>query len=85
MNISFDSEELIDELKRDIEECGISKILAVWLRKYPQLGNKEFIVNYDFIVEDSPISKDEISENERIVIMEAGVLLEKLEEQNKLF
>lgn len=85
MNISFDSEELIDELKRDIEECGTAKVFAVWLRKYPQLGNKEFIVNYDFIVEDSPISKDEISENERIVIMEAGVLLEKLEEQNKLF
>ena len=85
MNISFDSAELIDELKRDIEECGTSKIFAVWLRKFPQFGNKEFIVNYDFIVEDSPISKDEISENERIVLMEAGILLEKLEEQNNLF
>ena len=84
MNISFDSAELIDELKRDIEECGTSKIFALWLRKFPQFENKEFIVNYDFIVEDSPISKDEIKDNERIVLMEAGVLLEKLEEQNRL-
>lgn len=84
MKISFDSTELIDELKRDIEECGTSKVFAVWLRKFPQFGNKEFIVNYDFIVEDSPISKDEIKENERIVFMEAGILLEKLEEQNRL-
>ena len=73
-----------DELKRDIEECGTSKILAVWLRKFPQFGNKEFIVNYDFIVESDPIRKDEIKENERIVLMEAGILLEKLEEQNRL-
>lgn len=84
MKISFDSEELINELKYDISVCGTSKIFAVWLRKFPQFGNKEFIVNYDFIVEDSPISKDEIEENERIVLMEAGILLEKLEEQNRL-
>lgn len=84
MNLSFDSAELIDELKRDIKECGTRKIFAVWLRKFPQFGNKEFIVNYDFIVEDSPISKDEIKDNERIVLMEAGILLEKLEEQNRL-
>lgn len=84
MNISFDSTELITELKRDIEECGTSKVFAVWLRKFPQFENKEFIVNYDFIVEDEAISKEEIGENERIVFMEAGVLLEMLEEQNRL-
>lgn len=84
MKISFDSEELINELKYDISVCGRNKILAVWLRKYPQLGNKEFVVNYDFIVEDEPISKEEIGENERIVFMESGILLEMLEEQNRL-
>lgn len=84
MNISFDSTELIEELKSDIEESGTSKVFAVWLRKFPQFENKEFIVNYDFITENDPISKDEIGENERIVFMEAGVLLEKLEEQNRL-
>lgn len=84
MKISFDSTELIEELKYDISVCGRNKIFAVWLRKYPQFGNKEFIVNYDFITENDPIGKEEIGENERIVFMEAGILLDKLEEQNRL-
>ena len=84
MKISFDSEELINELKYDISVCGRNKIFAVWLRKYPQFGNKEFVVNYDFITENDPIGKEEIEENERIVFMEAGILLDKLEEQNRL-
>lgn len=84
MKISFGSEELINELKHDISVCGRNKIFAVWLKRFPQFGNKEYIINYDFIVENDPIRKDEIEENERIVLMEAGILLEKLEEQNSL-
>lgn len=84
MNISFDSSELIKELKRDITECGTKKLLAVWLRRYPQAGNVELAVNYDFIVPESPIGADEVGENERIVTMEAGILLEMLEKQKNL-
>lgn len=84
MNISFDSSDLIKELKQGIAECGTKKLLAVWFRRYPQYGYVEFAVNYDFIVPESPIGKDEIKENERIVTMEAGALLEMLEKQDSV-
>ena len=57
--ISFECSELIKELRRDISECGKDKLLAVWLKNYPEHG-VEFAVNYDFIVEDSPIGKTEL-------------------------
>ena len=82
--VSFDSRELIEELKADIEECGPHKMLAVWLRRYPQFGNIEFAVNYDFVVEDDPIKPSEVDRDERIALMEAGALMEILKKQNSV-
>ena len=80
---SFDSKELIKE-----------EIYAVWLRKYPQY-NVEFIVNYDFIIDedDDPFKDFEVNddylygkfekaENERIVLMSADKILDYLQKQN---
>ena len=91
---SFDSKELIKENKRDIAEFGREEIYAVWLRKYHQY-NVEFIVNYDFIIDedDDPFKDFEVNddylygkfekaENERIVLMSADKILDYLQKQN---
>ena len=61
---SFDSKELIEEIKNDIAEFGREEIYAVWLRKYPQY-NVEFIVNYDFIIDedDDPFKDFEVNDD----------------------
>lgn len=79
---SFDSQKLIDELKMDIYEFGKGEMLAVWLKKYPQYG-VEFIVNYDFVIEDDPTGAYETEENERIVLMSAERVLDYLQKQNE--
>ena len=81
MPITFESTELIRELKRDIKECGNNKVFAVFLKNYPEYG-VEVITNYDFIIEEMPITKSELKQGERIALMSADVLLEKLQEQN---
>ena len=91
---SIDSKELIEEIKNDIAEFGKEEIYAVWLRKYSQY-NVEFIVNYDFIIDDendpfrdfetkddSLYGKFEKGENERIVLMSADKILDYLQKQN---
>ena len=82
VNISFDSEELIQEVKRDIKEFGKGHQVMVFIRRYPQF-NKSFIVNYDFIVDEMPFTGKDFRENETLERMPLGILLQKLEEQNK--
>ncbi len=79
---SFESKELITEIKRDIAEVGKDFIFAVWLRKYPRYG-VEFIVNYDFIIEDDPLGEFDKEENERIVLMSGEKALDYLQKQSK--
>ena len=81
IKVTYERTELIKELKRDIEECGKDKVFAVFIKKYPKY-NVEVITNYDFIVDGCPIEKSELSDNERLALMSADVLLQKLEEQN---
>lgn len=79
--VRFECSELIRELKEDIREYGNDKLLAVWLREYKEYG-VEVVVNYDFIVDDSPITQAEFSGNERIALMSAESLLDLLIKQN---
>ena len=79
--ISYSSDELIEELKQDIADFGSDTMFAVWLRKY---GKCEFVVNYDFVVAEEPISTDEIDDNERLIYMDGKSLLNRLEEQNRI-
>ena len=81
MPITFESTELIRELKRDIKESGKDKVYAVFLKNYPEY-EVEVITNYDFIIEEMPITKYELKQGERIALMSADVLLERLQEQN---
>lgn len=79
--ISYSSSDLIKELRKDIDEFGGDTMFAVWLKK---IGNDEFVVNYDFVVSEEPISADEINDNEHLVYMDGKSLLTQLLEQDKI-
>ena len=79
--ISFESSEFISELKNDIAEFGENIILYVW---YKIIDGVKIYVNYDFIIDDMPLTKKEINSGEIIIKMKAGELLKKLEIQNKI-
>ena len=55
----------------------------VWFRRYPEY-NAQFVVNYDSITEDDPITGDEVGENETLNVLTLGELLIILQEQNKI-
>ena len=48
--ISFESSELISELKNDITEFGENITLYVW---YKIIAGVKIYVNYDFIIDDN--------------------------------
>lgn len=82
MTISYESEDLIDELKKDIEEFGKETVVAVWKMKVDE--DLELYTNYDFIEPEAPISEEEVPHGEELVEMKMGELLEKLIQQNKI-
>lgn len=81
INVSFDSEELIREVKRDIAEFGSNDVVAVWVKDY---GGAKIITNYDFIVDDAPIAEEEMQEGEKIEKMTLEDLWIYLEKQNQI-
>lgn len=81
--VSYRSDRLIKELKRDIQECGENKIFVVWMKNLKKYG-VEVAVNYDFMVEDDPIDKSELNEDERFVLMTGAALLDYLVKQNEI-
>lgn len=83
MHISFDSNDLIAEVKEDIAAFGRDYKVNVWARLYPQY-NKVFIVNYDFIIPDDPITEEDIGRDETVSTATLGDLLAQLKKQNSL-
>lgn len=81
MAISFDSEELIAELKSDIMEYGAEEEVNVWCREYEGVT---LYTNYDFIVEEKPVQKKEVRADETVAVMKMGELLKLLEQQNSI-
>lgn len=81
-SISFECSELIEELKKDIQEFGGSKIVVVWCKEYEGVI---LYTNYDFIDEDQPIKPSEIKESEFLKQMTMSALLLVLEKQNSIF
>lgn len=75
-----ETQDLINELKADIEEFGKDEILAVWFEEDLD-DNSVTYTNYDFIVEDGRITADELEIGEHIKAMPARKLLEALENQ----
>lgn len=80
MIVTFESGELIRELKRDILEFGTGKEIAVWCRDYEGVT---LYTNYDFI-NDEKINSTDCNSVEYIKIMTMGELLPLLERQNAI-
>ena len=81
MKLSYDCEELIEELKADIEEFGDIDLYAF----FEKVQNYTFITNYDFIEAEKPLNSNDFSGKDVIIqIMKASEILKKLEEQNEI-
>lgn len=80
MKISYDLEELIDEIKNDIAEFGDIEMYAF----IDYIADNEFIVNYDFIEEEKPLTEEEKNSCDRIIKLPATEILRRLEKQNEI-
>lgn len=81
IKISYECEELIKELKADIDEFGGDTIVTVWC-KYN--SGVTIYTNYDFIDEEEPIKETELENDEYIKQMTTSALLILLEKQNEI-
>ncbi|EUJ23463.1 hypothetical protein MFLO_15975 [Listeria floridensis FSL S10-1187] len=80
MKISYDSTELIAELKNDIKEFG--RDIELWCF-FKFVEKQKIYTNYDFIVDDE-VKKEELGENGHLDRLPARKLLERLEEQDRI-
>ncbi|MFT8630683.1 hypothetical protein [Liquorilactobacillus hordei] len=82
--ISYDSDEMIAELKEDIASFGDFECWA-WIKK---IDGVKIYTNYDFKESVSPLSTYEINQakenGEQFEILKAKHLLELLEKQNEI-
>lgn len=80
IKISYDCQELIDELKQDIEEFGSHLILDVVVQ---DVEGVTIYKDYNFI-ENDPATEFTLEPGERIVKMTAATLLMMYEKENEL-
>ncbi|MBN7275493.1 hypothetical protein GNF18_10110 [Ligilactobacillus pobuzihii] len=77
---SYESTDLINELKQDIAEFGNIELYA-W---YKTVAGVKLYTNYDFADPDAPIDYNrEVKSDEDIEVIKGTELLDKLIEQNK--
>lgn len=79
MRISYECQDLINELAQDIFEFGDFEVY-VWFKN---ICGTIIYTNYDFM-ENDPIQPEEIGEGEKITTMPATKLLKLLIKQNKI-
>lgn len=80
--ISYESEELIEELQEDIEEFGENEQCIL---VYKIIDDHIFFTNYDFIVEEEPFDpKKELQDGEKYIVTTLKYALEVFESQNKI-
>ena len=72
-NISYDSEDLIEEIKADIEEFGGDELCYL---EYEFLDNHLFFIDYDYC--------DEIKAKENCIIVNLKSALEILRKQDRI-
>lgn len=81
MKISYESSELIEELKEDIKEFGENEVVIAF---YKFISNVKIYTNYDFVVEEDPVTSDELLPDEFMEQITMKELLEKLIEQDRI-
>ena len=75
-----DFEKLIDDLKKDIKDVGNIDMYAL----FKNIDGKLLLVDYLFIVSDSPTDYQEFTEGTTAVIMKAESILKILELEKEL-
>lgn len=80
-NLSYECEELIEELEEDIAVFGEEQLLYAM---FEIIDNSLFLTNYDFITKEEPLTEEEKSEYKMIVELKAKDILKLLEMQNKI-
>lgn len=81
IQLSYDSSELIEELKADIEEFGEDKPCIL---VYKIIDEHIFFTNYDFVCDEMPFDPEkELLENEYFIKTTLKYALEVFEAQNK--
>lgn len=79
MNMSYNGDELIKELKKLIEIIGLDTQIYCFFEK---IEGTSFMTDFYFKEED--IEEDEVEEFETAILMTTKEALEILENQNKL-
>lgn len=86
IKISYECSDLIAELKQDIAEFGEDTMIYVWVKDCD--GGIALFTNYDFIVDEMPITADELKtmkdRGEHIEVMTMGILMPILVQQNEI-
>lgn len=81
LNYSYDSEDLIYELKQDIGEFGGDmEVYAI----FKWVAGIKLYVDYDFITTENPLDQNELQNDNVVEIMQAGKLMEMLKRQNDI-
>lgn len=76
-----DFKKLIEELKKDIADVGNVDMYAL----FKNVDNKLLLVNYLFIVSDSPADYQEFTADTTAVVMKAESILKILELEKEMF
>ena len=80
MKVSYECSELIEELKKDIEEFGDIEMYVF----FEKVKGYTFLTNYDFIEKEMPLNVKELKDGTIIKIMKAKEILDVLEKQNSI-
>ena len=79
--VSYDSSDLIEELKEDIKEFGENHKCILVYRVY---NHNIIFTNYDFIVEENPFNpRIELKKDEKFITSTLGEALQLFEDQNQ--
>lgn len=80
MKISYECEEIIEELKEDIEEFGNIDMYAF----FDTIDGVKVLTDYTLIVEDMPLKANEFYDTTEVQVMKAKDILAILEEENRV-
>lgn len=80
MELSCECEELIEELEEDIKEFGENEEMYAF---FEEINGLFILTNYDFIVEERPLTSIEIG-NAMVCVMKAKEILKILKKQNSV-
>lgn len=80
MKISYECEELIEELKKDITEFGNIDMYAF----FDLIDGVKVLTDYTLIDEEMPLRTSEFKEDTEVLIMKASDILTILEEENSI-